>query len=285
MKFIAGLFLFFILFSSILLCQSQLPSYYLQDEFSIASPTSYRYGLYGYVNPAVLSMIEEPDIYFAWSDQIGRWNDFNNYGLFTSFPHLGFYMVNTNFKPYTVTDYKFSTGFGTDAASFGMGYAWSSGDTKELNHSDYYTLGTIFRPIKYISFGLVGNLSTGNKSEGMVDFAVRPLGNELIALYADYAFGNRKLTTDLNWSAGAVAEVLPGLRISGRYFSDHFFNVGAELSFGRLGLTSESHFSKDGKYGYNTYGIRIGAYDRNIFSDLSTNNEYVKFELIGGMKY
>ncbi len=285
MKFIAGLFFCFTFFSGILLSQSQLPSYYLEDEFGIASPVSYRYGLYGYVNPAILGMMEEPDFYFAWSDQTGRWNDFNNYGLFTSFPHLGFYMINTHENPYSVTDYKFSSGFGTEAASVGMGYAWSSGDYKELNHSDYFTLGTLFRPIQYLSFGLVGNLSTSNKSEGMVDVAVRPFGNELLSVYGDYAFGSRKLTTDLKWSTGAVAEVLPGIRISGRYLSNHYFNVGAELSFGRIGLTTESHYSNDGKYGYNIYGIRIGAYDRNIFSGISSNKDYVKFDLIGGLKY
>ncbi len=285
MKLFAKLFLLLILISPTVLCQSQLPSYYLQDEFNIASPGAYKYGLYGYVNPALLGMVEQPDFYFAWSDQTGRWNDFNNYGLFTSFPHFGFYFVNTRLNSYSVTDYKISTGFGSEAVSFGMGYGWSSGDINEFNHSDYFTLGSIYRPLKYISFGLVGNLSTGNNSEGMIDFAVRPLGNELLSLYADYAFGNRKLKEDLKWSTGAVAEVLPGIRISGRYFSNHFFNVGAEISFGRLGLTSESHFSKDGKYGYNIYGIRIGAYDRNIIEQLKTKTDYVNLDLLGGMKY
>ena len=222
MNFFTKLFLLVILVSPVVLCQSQLPSYYLQDEFNIASPGAYKYGLYGYVNPAILSMVEGPDFYFAWSDKNGRWNDFNNFGLFSSFPHLGFYFVNTRLNSYSVTDYKISTGFGSDAVSFGMGYGWSSGDITELNHSSYFTLGSIYRPLKYISFGLVGNLSTENNSEGMVDLAVRPFGNELLSLYADYAFGNKKPAEDLKWSTGVVAEVLPGIRISGRYFSNHF---------------------------------------------------------------
>lgn len=285
MKLVKKLFFLLITLSSTAICQSQLPSYYLQDEFNLASPGAYKYGLNGYINPALLAFVEQPDFYFAWSDQTGRWNDFNNYGLFTSFPHLGFSFVNTKFNSYSVSDYKISTGFGTQAVSFGMGYGWSSGDVNEFNHSNYFTLGSIYRPIKYISFGLVGNLSTGNKSEGMVDLAVRPLGNELISLFADYAFGNRKLTTDLKWSTGAVTELLPGIIISGRYFSNHFFSIGVGLSFGRLGLTSESRFSDDGKYSYNTYGIRLGAYDRNIFSKLSSGSEFVKLDLLGGMKY
>ncbi len=41
--------LFFILFTAAFLqsglCQSSSPSYYMQDEFSIASPGAYKYGL------------------------------------------------------------------------------------------------------------------------------------------------------------------------------------------------------------------------------------------------
>ena len=285
MKLIQKLLLLLIIIPAAALCQSQLPSYYLQDEFNIASPGAYKYGLYGYVNPALLAMVEQPDFYFAWSDQTGRWNDFNNFGVFSSLPHLGISFVNTKLSSYSVSDYKISTGFGTPEIAVGMGYGWSSGDFKELNHSDYFTLGTLYRPLRYISFGLTADLSTSNKSEGMADFAVRPLGNELLTLFADYTFGNKKLTTDLKWSTGAVAEVLPGIIVSGRYFSNHFFNVGLGLSFGRLGLISESHFSKDGTYGYNTYAVRIGAYDRNIFTALSSHTEYVKLDLLGGMKY
>ena len=91
MNLIKKLFLLFVFFSPVVLSQSQLPSYYLQDEFGAASPGAYKYGLYGYINPALLATVESPDFYFAWSDEVGRWNDFNNFGLFTSFPHLGFY--------------------------------------------------------------------------------------------------------------------------------------------------------------------------------------------------
>ena len=285
MKKFFTLSVFIVVFSFSALCQSQSPSYYSQDEFGIASPGAYKYGLSGYVNPALLSMVEQPDLYFAFSDERGRWNDFNHYGIFTSFPHLGFGFVNTKIDSFSVTDYKISTGFGTETFSLGFGYSWSSGNLNAFNHSNFFTIGSIYRPLKYISFGLIGNLSAVNNNEGVLDLAVRPAGNELLTLFADYAFGNGKLPGDLRWSTGAVVEPLPGLRFSGRYFSDHFFNVGVGLSFGRLGLSSESRFSKEGKYGYNVYGIRVGSYDRNIMHELETKKDIVNLDLTGGMKY
>ncbi len=285
MKKSAILILFLSVFFQSGLCQSSSPSYYLQDEFGIASPGAYKYGLYGYVNPALLSMVEQPDLYFAFSDERGRWNDFNHYGIFTAFPHLGFGLVNTKFNSLSVTDYKISTGFGSDAFSVGFGYSWSSGDLNAFNRSDFFTIGTIYRPLKYASLGIIGNLSTSNYNEGALDLAVRPFGNEILTLFADYVFGNGKSEDDLKWSLGAAAELLPGIRITERYFSNHFFNLGIGLSFGRIGLTSESHFSKDGTYGYNTYGIRVGAYDRNIIHTLESKEDYVNLDLLGGMKY
>ena len=63
MKKSALLILFLSLFFQSGLCQSYSP-YYTQDEFDIASPGAYKYGLYGYVNPALLSMVDQPDLYF-----------------------------------------------------------------------------------------------------------------------------------------------------------------------------------------------------------------------------
>ena len=128
MKKFSCLFLFLMVISQMVFCQSQTPSYYIQDEFNIASPGAYKYGLYGYVNPALLALVDQPDLYFVFSDERGRWNDFNHYGLFASFPHLGLGYVNTKTDSFSVSDYKISTGFGSETFSAGFGYSWSSGD-------------------------------------------------------------------------------------------------------------------------------------------------------------
>jgi protease-4 len=285
MKKIFTLILSLIVISPAMFCQSQTPSYYAADEFGIASPGAYKYGLYGYVNPALLSMVDQPDLYFVFSDERGRWNDFNHYGIFTTVPHLGFGYVNTKMNSYSISDYKISGGFGSETLSIGLGYSWSTGDLAQFNHSDFFTLGGIYRPVKYASLGLIGNFSSSNNNEGAADLAVRPLGDEKLTLFADYVFGNGKLPEDLKWSTGAVAEIFPGIRVSGRYFSDHYFNLGFGISLGRIGLNTDSRFSKDGKYGYNIYGIRIGSYDRNIIQQLETKQDYIKLDLLGGMKY
>lgn len=285
MKQFSYLLLFMLIVSQSLFCQSQTPSYYIQDEFSTASPGAYKYGLYGYVNPSLLALVDQPDLYLVFSDERGRWNDFNHYGIFAAVPHFGFGYVNTKTESASVSDYKLSTGFGNETFSAGLGYGWSSGDLKLFNHSSFFTIGATYRPLKYASLGLTGNFSSVNYNEGAADIAVRPLGNELLTLFADYAFGNGKRSDDLKWSTGAVVEPFAGIRISGRYFSNHFFNLGCGLSFGRIGLTTESRFSDEGKYGYNIYGIRIGSYDRNVFQEMETKSSYVNLDMLGGMKY
>ena len=52
-----------------------------------------------------------------------------------------------------------------------------------------------------------------------------------------------------------------------------------------LGLTSIAHFDDDAKQSYNTYGIRVGANDRNILSYVTGKNNFVQIELAGGIKY
>mgnify|MGYP005863411033 FL=1 len=64
--------LMFILFSASALAQT----YYSQMDFALTSPGALKFGLYGYDNPALLTSITHPDIYFTWSDIIVNWGNF-----------------------------------------------------------------------------------------------------------------------------------------------------------------------------------------------------------------
>jgi protease-4 len=52
-----------------------------------------------------------------------------------------------------------------------------------------------------------------------------------------------------------------------------------------VGLTTQSHFDKNGNQSFNTYGIRVGAYDRHPFSFLSEEKKYVELNLKGRISY
>ena len=258
--------------------------YYKQNRFGLTSPGAMKFGLYGYVNPAVLNSLNQFDISYLWSDEggIGR---FKNWGLFTAVPHFGFSAVHTSESIYSVTDFKLSAAVGSPAFSLGFGYGWSSGDEELFSTADIFTLGILSRPIKYLSIGLVGNLSTEEFAEGAVDLAVRPFGNEFLSLFGDYVFQQNLPKEAVNWSTGAAVEPLPGIRFIGRYFEDKSFNIGIQFSFGRASISSEMQYNKDANHANNIYGIRIGGYDRNIVHIMINKSDYEKIDLLGNMKY
>ena len=177
----------FIIFQVFLHAQSRLMDYYSINQLGFTSPGAMKYGLYGYDNPAMLSTESGPDFYFTWSDNTGTWNNYDNWGLFASIPHIGFAVVNSKLFGASINNYKLSASLGDDAFSYGLGYSWNTGNEGAFNASNLYTLGTLIRPDKFLSLGLIGNLPTSGRSEGVVDLAIRPLGDEFISLFGDYS--------------------------------------------------------------------------------------------------
>ena len=261
------------------------PDYYEQNSFGLTSAGAMKYGLYGLDNPAVLTTINQPDFYFTWDDRLGDWNDLNNWGMFLAFPNFGFNVTHHDNNFYSVNDWRLSLAGGSPGYSFGTAINWSSGDTKEYGRSTVFSFGTLIRPSKYLSVGLVGNLPTSGYSEGVIDVGIRPFGNEKVTVFGDAVFRTKEFDYQNKWSAGVAVEAIDGLRLVGRYFENKYFTVGVELSFGRAGITTQAQFDKDGNHAYNTYGIRVGAYDRTFLAGVSKGNNYVKFDMKGGMKY
>ena len=277
-------FLLLFFFTSIY-SQQKFPSYFTQNDMELATPGTILFGLGGYENPAELSFLSQPNVYFTWNDQNGDFNDLDNWGLFTSLPHVGFSVVNHGVDSFSISDYKLSTSIGSSAFSLGLGYGWSSGNVNYFNRSNLYTLGAIYRPANFLSFSFIANLPSSGEREGIIGAGLRPLGNYNITLFGDYVFTKDKVPERTNWSTGITLEPLDGLRIIGRYFEGKSFSVGVQLSLGNFGLTTNTHFDKDGKRSYNTYGIRVGADDRNLLSYLEGKNKFVEMELNGGIKY
>lgn len=283
-KYILTIFLLFIFFTSIF-PQQKFPSYFMQNDMELASPGTILFGLNGFGNPAELSFLSQPNFYFTWNDRDGDYNDFDNWGLFTALPNFGFAMNNQKINDFSITDFKLSAALGSSSFSLGFGYGWSKGAVNYFNRSDLYTLGTIYRPTNFLSFSLIGNLPTNGDREGIIGAGLRPFGNYRLTLFGDYIFTKDNVPGKINWSAGASIEPIDGLRIVGRYFEKKSFNVGVQLGLGVFGLTTITHFDEDAKQSYNTYGIRIGADDRNLFNVFHGKDNYVSMDLQGGLKY
>ncbi len=285
MKF--KLFLFTLLFSAIqVFSQTGFQSYSELTRFNGTSPGAMKFGLYGYDNPALLTYLHDFDIYFTWSPPRNDFTSFNNWGLFAGIPNLGFGMTADKIGSSKINDYRISTAFGNKSMSFGLQYGWSNGDKNLFQRANILSMGALIRPNKMLSFGFVGTSTTDFKNqEAVIDLAVRPFKNELLTLFADYVFRQKNTLSNAPWSFGAAVEALPGVRITARYFDTKFLNVGFSLSLGNIGFSSQAHYDKNQKYVNSTYGIRLGAYDRNLLAKLFISDDYVKIDLNGAIKY
>ncbi len=286
MKLFKLLIVVVLISNGILNAQPGFSNYHSQNDFLLTSPGAMKFGLYGYDNPALLTYLHQPDFMFTWSDAAGKWNDFNRWGLFTGMQNFGFGLIHQKDSGRSVTDYRMSLGFGDKSKSFGFGVGWSAGDTKFFERRKIITVGSLFRPIQYLSIGVMGTFTKVDRREGVLELAARPLGNELITLFADYAIANKQNLKQGAWSYGAAIEALPGIRLTGRYFNTHTYTVGVQLSVGRFGVSTQSHYDKDKKHNYNSYAIRMGAYDRTIIgTKVLPEKKYIELNLNGPIKY
>ena len=220
------------------------------------------------------------------TDATGRWNSFNRWGLFAAVPYFGFGAVTTKTGAASLTDYRLSLGFGDRTLGFGIAYAFSGGDKAAFDRRNSWTVGALVRPVPHLSLGLIGTTTGGGeRSEGVADLGIRPFGTEAVTLFADYAIQNYERLRSGAWSTGAALEPLAGIRITGRYFDTHAFSLGVSVSLGNAGLSTQSTYDSDARHAFNTYAIRLGAFDRTLLTKLARDSRYVALDLNGPMKY
>jgi protease IV len=257
--------------------------YYGMNALGMTSPGAMKYGLYGYDNPAVLSTLNAPDFYFSYTKFKRDWNEAHEYGLYAAVPKLGFGLVNHKFGGHSVTNYMISGSLGDEEFSIGSGYGWTSGAYDgQVNE---WTIGTLVRPNRYVSLGATVYLPNTGVREGMFEAALRPLKSEVVTLFADYVVRRYRNSGEPNWSTGLAVEALPGIRLTGRFFADHSVTAGVQFSLGRAGLTNQEYFDKDQKLAYSSYGIRIGGYDRNVFTKLQEDKNVLTVDMHQGLTY
>ncbi|MGD0589331.1 MAG: signal peptide peptidase SppA [Bacteroidota bacterium] len=264
--------------------QSTFTPYYDRNDFLLASPGALKFGLYGYDNPALLSYVRQPDILFTWNDASAptdRW------GMFVGLPSAGFGMVREKVGGATVADYRLSLATGDKTFSTGISYGWTIANNSSFDKSSLLTLGTLYRPLPFVSAGVTYTAALNAKGyEVAGDLAGRPFESELVTVFAEYILHRTPLLNKDMWSAGVVVEAMPGVRITGRYFNTDAFTLGFQFSLGNIGLETQAHYDGNQKYTYNSYGIRLGAYDRNVFDKFfNGQNKYVEMNLNGDIDY
>jgi protease IV len=264
--------------------QSNVTPYYDRNDFQLASPGALKFGLYGYDNPALLSYLRHPDLLVTWNDGA---DPTHRWGLFAGVPNAGFGMVREKIGGIAVTDYRLSLAGGDRTLSAGAAYGWTITDNPLLDKSSLLILGTLYRPLPFISAGITYTSALNSKGYELTgDLAARPFGNEKVTFFADYNIHRTPQLDKDMWSAGVAVEALPGVRITGRYFNTEAFSLGFQFSLGHIGFETQAHYNSDQKYAYNSYGIRLGAYDRNICDTYFLKKEkFVELNQPGRINY
>ena len=264
--------------------QSLNSSFYNRTSFSSVTPGAFRFGLYGYDNPALLNMVDNPEIYVSWMNAKNL-SGYSKWSAFSAVKHLGLSYGEEKIGGRKVKDYSVALSTGNKSLAFGVCLGWSTGNTDEFYHSNFTSFGLISRPNKYISCGVSAFINQKLTDEYVAEAAFRPLGNELVSLFGDYLYKEEYYGFDNKWSAGVIVEPLAGIRFSGRYFENKTFSLGTNIGLGHFGFSMQTSYDDNNKHSGTIYGIRLGGYDRNLLSDLLNKQRYISATLTGNVKY
>jgi len=261
--------------------------FYARHDFLYASPGAWNYGLIGFANPAGPAGLKAAEHRFYWSTEGVDALSFDNWGYFFSLPHLGFGTQSIEFGDFEVNDYRLGVAFGDDRQMLGVAYGWSTGDKAAAERRNMLTLGSITRPLRYLSIGLIGSLSLeDNWHEATAEIGLRPLGTHHLTFFADASMERGLEIEEIPWSAGAVVELIDGVSLTGRYFDGDHFNLGLVLNLGHIGLGSQSHFDSGGDHLRYTHHLRAGGLMPSlVYSATQKRNRYLPLNLRGDVEY
>jgi protease IV len=289
MKSLKILLITFILVSTSLFAQREFLTYYQLNNYQQAAPGAFKYGLYGFDNPALLNYVRDMDLMYSMDFSNKNLETFDNFGFFTGTPGFGFGMIQNVVGNNLIDDYRLSFGFGDRNFSLGIGYGWSNGAEKFYNRKSVMMYGCLIRPFEKLSVGLTyTNAIDGKDEQYVADFAVRPFKEVLLTLFGDYAMFDNDNFDKGAWSAGVSYEFMDGIRINARYFESEAINIGIDLSLGHSGYSSLMAFNKNGgkmEATSSNFTIRSGAFDRTLFGGISSKRNYLVLNLSGSIKY
>lgn len=258
-------------------------SFYPRYDFSMAPSSTFQQGLVGFVNPANSALLQAPEARYFWNT--GKSNP--DWGVFAAVPGLGFGAYQHHLGDYSVTDYRISAAFGDRSLAFGGGYGWSRGDRNELTREAEWSLGTVWRPMPYISLGAAGYYGAKSYTkQGVLELGLRPFGTSFLTLFGDMYINDDMRIDDAQWSAGAALQVCSGIDLVGRYFENEQFTLGVSLDFGFSSYAQQQYFDADQNQQYESHQIRIGGLRDNFLMPLlGRDRSYVPIELNGKVAY
>ncbi len=262
---------------------------------SLMPPGAGRHGTYGFQNPAVLGWQQELDLMMQWSRPAAGVTGPKLLGFHAAAPGIGFGSRSVRGDSMSVDDFRVSLAFGNGTVTTGYAFGWSETYAGGPRHESVSIVGILIRPSAHLSIGGVATATNDfDHAELAADIAVRPLRSDRFTLFADVAKADGAGVNSLSWSAGAMIEPLPALRIAGRYLSeylpvtgvrDNMVSVGVQLSLGRLSVGSQTMMDTKGELASTSYNVRIGSRDRNVVDLLVPPRSYVQLDVKGSLGY
>lgn len=264
-----------------------IPSYYAQKEFLMAPASTFMDGLVGFANPANLALIKSFESGFHWSTDGPNSGTFANWGLFTGARGLGFSVLSQKINASRVNDYRIISGFGNQELAIGLTYGWSTGLYDALGREKQISTGMIYRPSKYVSVGLTGNFSVESDArEGVAEFGFRPFGNAGLVLFADMAMQKQTQLSQAPWSAGAAAQLIPGIYLVGRAFDQKTYTVGLSVNLGQEGLGAQTFLNSKAKNQRQSFMLRFGDMQPSFYpARFEKDKNYLQMNLKGRVDY
>lgn len=309
--------LFLISITSLFSQSKDTPSFLRYYEYSTsmmqAPDAAFKFGLYGYSNPAITSYLHDADMQLTYASNAS--NDLDKIGVFTGSQNSGFGLIYGKYqdlasKKYEVYDYRYSFAFGGKNLSFGLGYGFVGGDKSKAGRSNSWQWSFLYRPNGNISLsgGQTRSIDK-NDYETNAQVAIRPIASYPLALFADASLyrsnsqdlgdifdDENGLNNALRYSYGISWEFIRGIRANYRMFSKPFVNgveidgdyysFGLDLSMGTYGLSAMMGSNSDNKL-FQSFTYRTGAKDRSLVDDLGIVffQYYVSYNLSGTIKY
>jgi protease-4 len=269
--------------------------YEARTEFLPQSPGGARAGLYGYVNPAMLTYVDEMESVFTWSDETAIAGAANDWGLYTGLPHLGFGMadraVPTGGEGYR--EYRLALAGGDRTHGVGLAYGWANGGTWLVRPPNVFVIGSLIRPSPSLSIGLtLTSTPSASAREGAADLSLRPLADDRLTLFGTAAASNDRAGGERFWRTGATLTPLPGLSVSAGYRDDGTVTAGVHVNLGSLDLWTQtlrdrsSSVPGGAQRTRQTYAIRLGGQRANLLAPLTPSPaRYLDIDLNGPLNH
>jgi protease-4 len=268
-----------------------LPSYVQESDILAKTPGTDDGAIGAIFNPAQWGVLEKGELDFYWSDANVRPHAMDNWGLAfgqglgMSIRHRDAFL---NGEPEHVTDWQIGTGTGKRGYYSGMTFGFSGPGKGAFNHDNYLGFGSINRPNRFLSMGLVSRfgLSQGD-IDGIADVGIRPLGDPRLLLFGDYSLSRGDRWDDGPLAGGVAVRPFPGLEAAARWGDQDHLQLTVGVTLQRAAFRATPRYDRDGNLGATQWVARLEPPQRGLDLDArrSRGSRYVQMDLKGQAVY